>query len=119
MNVVVIDDDRLVSVSLKTILEADKDIQVVALGNDGSEALSLYEEYKPDVLLMDIQMTKMTGLEAAEQILSKYKEAKILLLTTFADDEYIIKALQLGVKGYVLKQDFETLVPAINRKSVV
>ncbi len=113
MNVVVIDDDRLVSVSLKTILEADKDIQVVALGNDGSEALSLYEEYKPDVLLMDIQMTKMTGLEAAEQIISKYKEAKILLLTTFADDEYIIKALQLGVKGYVLKQDFETLVPAI------
>ncbi len=117
MKVIVIDDDKLVSVSLKTILEADKEIEVVALGSDGSEALSLYEEHMPDVLLMDIQMKNVNGLSAAEEIIKKHKDAKILLLTTFADDEYIVKALTIGVKGYILKQDFETIIPTIKAVS--
>lgn len=113
MRVLVVDDDSLVAISLKTILESDEDIQVVGIGHDGSEAISLYKEHKPDVLLMDIRMEKMTGLEAAEHILLDEKEAKILFLTSFSDDEYIVKALNIGAKGYILKQDFEGIIPAL------
>lgn len=113
MKVIVIDDDRLVSVSLKTILEADPEIEVVALGNSGGEAVVLYNEYKPDILLMDIRMDGMTGLEASELILAEDRDARILYLTTFLDDEYIIKALKIGAKGYLLKQAFESIVPAL------
>lgn len=67
----------------------------------------------PDVMLMDIRMQGMTGLEAAEKILAKYPDAKILLLTTFSDDEYIVKAISLGAKGYILKQAFESIAPAL------
>ena len=113
MKVVVVDDDQLVAISLKTILESDPQVTVVATGNDGKDAVALYESEHPDVLLLDIQMKEMSGLEAAEQILEKDPAAKILFLTTFSDDEYIIKALNLGAKGYILKQDFEGLLPAL------
>lgn len=113
MRAVVVDDDKLIVVSLKMILEADSGITVTAVGYSGKEAVALYEQEKPDVLLMDIRMEGMSGLEAAEIILQKEPEAKILFLTTFSDDEYIIKALNMGVKGYILKQDFEGIVPAL------
>lgn len=113
MKVIIIDDDTLVSMSLKTILSANQDITVSAIGNDGKDALPLYEEYHPDVILMDIRMQHMTGLDAAEQVIGAHPEAKILFLTTFSDDEYIVKALSIGVKGYILKQDYEGLVPSI------
>ena len=113
MRIIVVDDDQIVAISLKTILESDEEIEVVACGNDGEEAILLYEKEKPDILLMDIQMKKKSGLSAAEEIMKKNPEAKILLLTTFSDDEYIIKALDIGVKGYILKQDFDGIVPAV------
>ncbi len=114
MNIIIVDDDKLVSLSLKTILEAQPDIKVLAMGDNGEEAIKLYDEHKPDVLLMDIRMDKMNGLDAAKNIIEKHSDAKILLLTTFSDDEYIIKAIQFGAKGYILKQAFETIAPAIN-----
>lgn len=114
MKIIIIDDDRLISLSLKTILEAEDHIEISAIGNSGEEAVQLYEQYQPDVLLMDIQMRPLSGLEAAAIILSRFPNAKILLLTTFLDDEYIIKAIRLGAKGYILKQDFESIAPAIN-----
>lgn len=113
MRVLIVDDDRLVAVSLKTILEADTEIEVAATGNSGQEAIDLYMECQPDILLMDIRMEGMTGLEAAERILKEDKAAKILFLTTFSDDEYIVSALGMGAKGYLLKQDFEGIVPAL------
>lgn len=113
MNIILIDDDKLVTSSLKMILETDSDLHVPATGCSGLEAISLYEEQQPDVLLMDIRMEQMTGIEAAKSILQKYPDAKILFLTTFLDDEYIIDALKLGAKGYILKQDYETIVPAL------
>ena len=113
MRVLVVDDDKLVAISLKTILEADENTEVVGIGYDGAEAVELYRETKPDVLLMDIRMQGMSGLEAAERILAEDAETKILFLTTFSDDEYIVKALNLGVRGYMLKQDFEGIVPAL------
>lgn len=63
---------------------------------------------------MDIRMKKMNGLDASERIIKEFPEAKILLLTTFSDDEYIIKALKLGAKGYLLKQDYANILPALN-----
>ena len=68
---------------------------------------------EPDVLLMDIRMRNMDGLKASEKILSDFPKANVLLLTTFTDDEYIVKALQIGAKGYLLKQDYENILPAI------
>lgn len=113
MRVVLIDDDQLVCMSLKIILEADASIEVVAVGNDGSEAVPLYREHTPDVLLMDIRMQKMTGTTALEGLLKEFPDAKVLFLTTFLDDEYIVKALELGAKGYIIKQNFEHIVPAL------
>lgn len=114
MKLVIVDDDNLVSLSLKTILEASGDISVLEIGKNGKEAVALYERHLPDVLLMDIRMDTMSGLEAAEIILRSYPDAKILFLTTFSDDEYIVRALHIGAKGYILKQDFESLIPALN-----
>ena len=103
MKIIIVDDDCLVAGALKTILEVNEDVEVLATGADGKEACELYERYEPDVLLMDIRMEKMDGLEASRSILSRYPKANILLLTTFSDDEYIVKALRLGAKGYLLK----------------
>ncbi len=113
MKICIVDDDRLVSLSLKTILEADGDIEILGMGTDGADAVRLYETDRPDVLLMDIRMKQMSGLDAAKKILEQDPQAKILLLTTFSDDEYIVKALHIGVKGYILKQDFESIAPAL------
>ncbi len=113
MKIIIVDDDQLVAISLKTILEADASIEVLATGHSGVDAIALYREHQPDILLMDIRMEKMNGLEAAENILAEHPDAKILFLTTFSDDEYIVKALSVGAKGYILKQDFEGIVPAL------
>ena len=113
MRVLIVDDDKLVAISLKTILEGDEGIEVLAIGNNGKDAVELYRNNQPDILLMDIRMDVMTGLEAAELIIKEYKAAKILFLTTFSDDEYIVKALNVGGKGYILKQDFEGIIPAL------
>lgn len=113
MKIVIVDDDKLVSLSLKTILEATGEIEVLELGQNGQEAIALYQKHKPEVLLMDIRMEVLSGLEAAEQILRQAPSANILFLTTFLDDEYIVRALRLGAKGYILKQNFESLLPAL------
>lgn len=113
MNIVIIDDDKLVSSSLKIILESTGKVNVTAIGENGESALELYEEYSPDVMLMDIRMTGVTGLDAGREILRKHGEARILFLTTFADDEYIVKALTMGAKGYILKQNFEGIASAL------
>jgi DNA-binding NarL/FixJ family response regulator len=113
MKIMLIDDDQLVSYSLKIILESQPNFQVTAIGNSGQEAIALYDQYEPDVLLMDIRMEEMSGLEAAEHIIKKHPEAKILLLTTFDDDEYIVKAIKTGAKGYILKQNFDSIPAAI------
>ena len=114
MNIVLIDDDQLVCMSLKMILEADDNIQVTAIGHDGNDALPLYRQYRPDVVLMDIRMQHRSGTDALSDILAEFPDARVLFLTTFVDDEYITKALQLGAKGYIVKQDYETIIPALN-----
>lgn len=126
MKVIIVDDDPIVSMSLKVIIEADKSdgdaLEVVGTGSSGTDAIKLYEEHIPDVIVMDIRMEGVNGLDASEEIISKHPDAKILLLTTFLDDEYINKALKVGVKGYVLKQDLAGLcstIRAINDGQIV
>lgn len=113
MKVVIIDDDKLVAASLKTIVESDPEIEVLATGSSGQEAIDLYSKHNPDVLLSDIRMEGMTGLEAGDKILSLHPDAKLLYLTTFNDDEYIVKALSIGAKGYIIKQDFDSIIPSL------
>ncbi len=113
MNIIIIDDDHLVVNSLKTIIAA-KGIEVLAVGYDGLQAINLFEKYRPDIILMDIRMEKMSGIDATKKILSIDPNAKILLITTFQDDEYINEALSLGCKGYILKQNIKGIIPAIN-----
>lgn len=112
IRIIIIDDDDIVVMSLKMIAEASG-IEVVATGTSGEEAIELYKLHKPDILLSDIRMDGMGGTTAAAQILKEFPDAKILFLTTFSDDEYVTDALKYGVKGYILKQDFEGIVPAI------
>lgn len=113
MTVILIDDDFFVTTALKTILEATGEVEVLATGSSGREGIELYRKHQPDILLTDIQMNGDNGLEATECILRENPSAKILLLTTFADNEYIVKALKLGARGYLLKQDYESILPAL------
>lgn len=113
MKIVIVDDDIFVSGALTTILEASGKVTVAASGTDGKEAAELYKIHQPDVLLMDIRMKEKSGLDASAEILEEFPDAKILLLTTLSDDEYIVKALKLGAKGYLLKQDYASILPAL------
>ncbi len=113
MNIIIVDDDMLVTLSLKTILENEGDITVLATGSSGKDGITLYNQHKPDVVLMDIRMKEMNGIEAGEEILKAYPEARILYLTTFSDDEYIVKAISMGAKGYILKQNYQGIAPAL------
>lgn len=113
IKVAIVDDDAIVAMSMQTILGAASDMEVVALGYDGGDAVEIYDRYRPDILLTDIQMKEMSGLEAAMRIVRQYPDARIILLTTFQDDEYVKEALKIGAKGYILKQDFAGVIPAI------
>lgn len=119
MKIIIIDDDPIVCESLSMITEigskkgGEEEIEVVAKGYDGKEAFPLYEKHRPDILLLDIRMKEVNGLEAAKNILATYPDAKILFLTTFLDDEYIIEALRIGAKGYLVKSKVESVLPAL------
>jgi DNA-binding NarL/FixJ family response regulator len=113
MKLILVDDDPIVCKSLKTILQATTTFEITAIGHSGDEAIALYEAHRPDLLLMDIRMEPKDGLTAGETILARHPQAKILFLTTFSDDDYIVKALRMGAKGFLLKQHVESIVPAI------
>lgn len=113
MRVLIVDDDALVAQSLSTILSVEDDVEVVGLGSSGPEATERYRELTPDILLMDIQMPGGDGLSAAERILTEDAGARIIFLTTFSDDEYIVRALRMGARGYLIKQDVAQVAPAL------
>lgn len=113
MRIAIIDDDRLICDSLGIILGNEPDIDVVGIGGDGNDAVRLAAAERPDILLMDIQMPGRDGLSAAQEILARDPAARIVFLTTFSDDEYIVRALTLGARGYLIKQDVGTIAPAL------
>lgn len=113
MRVVIADDDAVVVESLRIVLDAQPDIEVAGCGTDGADAVRLAAEAAPDVVLLDIQMPGVDGLAAAEQILAALQPPRVVFLTTFSDDEYIVRALSLGAAGYLIKQDVAGVAPAL------
>ena len=113
MQVLIVDDDSFVCTSLSTILNAEDDMEVIGVGYNGDDAVELYAKEQPDILLIDIQMPGKGGLDAAREILKTWPDARIVFLTTFADDGYIISALHLGARGYLIKQDVAKIAPAL------
>ena len=113
MRVVIADDDAVVVESLRIVLDAQPDIEVAGCGTDGADAVRLAADAAPDVVLLDIQMPGMDGLAAAEQILATPRPPRVVFLTTFSDDEYIVRALSLGAAGYLIKQDVAGVAPAL------
>lgn len=119
MKILLVDDDLLVTSGIEIILKvkaADLDVPlaIVGIAADGQEAVALYKETAPDIVLMDIRMPVMSGIEAGKEILDQDPQARIIYLTTFLEDDYIIDALKIGAKGYLLKTDYESLIPAID-----
>lgn len=113
MKVAIVDDDPIVCSSIGTILTATGTAEVVWTAHDGGASVVAYARQKPDVLLIDVQMPGTDGLEASERILAEHPDARILVLTTFADPEYIRRAIELGTKGYLIKQDVASVIPAV------
>ena len=113
MRVLIVDDDAIVVQSLATILSAEDGIDVVGTCLSGAEAVQEFRRLRPDVLLMDIRMPGADGLSAAEEILEGDPQARIVFLTTFSDDEYIVRALRMGARGYLIKQDVAQIAPAL------
>ena len=113
MRVVIADDDAVVVESLRIVLDAQPDIEVVGCGTDGADAVRLAADSAPDIVLLDIQMPGMDGLAAAEKILASPESPRVVFLTTFSDDEYIVRALALGAAGYLIKQDVAGVAPAL------
>jgi DNA-binding NarL/FixJ family response regulator len=97
------DDQDILTEGLKLILGAEEDIEIVGTANNGKKAYELCRIRKPDVVLMDIQMPEVNGVEATEMIKKEFPNIKIIVLTTFNDDEYIYDALKNGASGYLLK----------------
>lgn len=110
--VMIIDDDPIVVESLSLIIE-NGGYEVIVTGYSAEEAIANYSIYKPDITLLDIRMQEKSGIDAASTILSEFPQAKILLVTTFEDSDFIQAALQLGCKGYILKQNIKSILPAI------
>lgn len=101
--ILLVDDQRLMRDGLRTLLELETDLEVIGEAETGSEALVSYAALKPDVVLMDIRMPQMDGVEATKQLMQSDPTAKIIILTTFDDNEYIFEGLRAGALGYLLK----------------
>jgi DNA-binding NarL/FixJ family response regulator len=101
--VLIVDDEALVRAGFRMVLDAQPDIEVVGEAADGDEALGLVKQLRPDVILMDIRMRRMDGLGATKAILAEDRAARVLVLTTFSQDEYIYEALRTGASGFLLK----------------
>ncbi|MCI5622567.1 response regulator transcription factor [Anaerostipes sp.] len=103
IKVLIADDQELIRQSLQIVLETKEGIEVVATAKNGKEVISLVKKEKPDVILMDVRMPEMDGVQCTRVIKNFYPNIKIIILTTFDDDEYVFSALKHGASGYLLK----------------
>lgn len=112
--IAIIDDHQLFREGIKRILEFEGDFEVVAEGSGGSEALSIVETHRPDLVLMDINMPDINGVEATKQLIEAYPDTKVVVLSIHDDENYVMRALQTGATGYLLKEmDADTLIEAV------
>ena len=116
ITILIVDDQEIVRQGLGIILRAQSDFQVVALAEDGERALELAREHQPDVVLMDIKMPRLNGIQATQKILQASKATQVIILTTFDTDELIFAGIRAGAKGYLLKDaPSQVLTDAIRR----
>ena len=114
IRVILADDHALVRQGIRRFLEEAEDITVVAEAADGNAALRLVEQHRPDVAVLDIQMPRMSGVEATRQIKANFPEVRVLILTAYDEDPYVLALLQAGANGYLLKSaDAEDLLRAV------
>jgi two-component system, NarL family, response regulator DegU len=112
--IAIIDDHQLFREGVKRILDFEKTFEVVAEGEDGNQAVPIVEEFQPDVVIMDINMPDVNGVEATRQLTEKYPESKVIILSIHDDENYVTHALQTGASGYLLKEmDADALVEAV------
>jgi len=103
MRIIICDDQALIRDSLGMLLSLERNIEVVGAAEDGAQAVDLVAEHRPDLVLMDLKMPGMNGIEATRRIRTHYPETKILVLTTYDDDEWVFDAIRAGASGYLLK----------------
>lgn len=114
IKILLADDQTLMRDGLKTILEMQSDFEIVAMAENGKHAYEMTLLYRPDVVLLDIRMPEMDGVTSARLIKNSLPDTKVIMLTTFDDDEYIIQALSIGASGYILKDiTAEKLISAV------
>ena len=112
--IIIIDDHQLFREGVKRILDFEDSFDVIAEGDDGNDVLSLYDQYLPDVVLMDINMPTKNGIDATSELLGKYPDAKVIMLSIHDDESYVTHALKTGALGYMLKEmDANAIVAAI------
>ena len=103
ITVLIVDDDALVRAGLALILGGADDVEVVAEAADGVEGVALVEQHRPDIVMMDIRMPKLNGIEATERLQARPAPPNVIVLTTFDADEYVVQALAAGASGFLLK----------------
>ncbi len=103
MKVVICDDQAIIRDGLAMLLMLEKDIEIAGQASDGAEAVELVARHLPDMVLMDLKMPGMNGIEATRQIRTRYPAVKVLVLTTYDDDEWVFDAIRAGAAGYLLK----------------
>lgn len=114
IKILICDDQEIVCEGLQRILESDPEISVVGIAHDGLEALELAAKKKPDLVLMDLKMPVMNGIQATRKLREQYPDMHVLVLTTYADDEWLFDAIRSGASGYLLKDRPRTeLIEAI------
>ncbi len=116
IKVAIADDHALIREGIKKLLELEESFEIVALAGDGIEALECIRTTEPDVILLDINMPNMNGIDCLKQIKSDYPDTKVIMLTIHEDAEYLIETINIGAEGYVLKDaDVSSLVKAIQK----
>ena len=103
VRVLLVDDQRLMREGLRTLLELEPGLVVAGEAGNGAEALARYAELRPDVVLMDVRMPVLDGVEATRRLCAEFPGARVIILTTFDDDEYVFEGLRAGALGYLLK----------------
>lgn len=118
LKVLIVDDDELVCDGLKLLLDMEDDFEVIGVAHNGMEAFALCEKLMPDIVLMDIRMPDIDGVIGTKMIKEKFNQVKIVILTTFKDDEYIKEAIKAGAEGYILKnQKADTIIESLRAVS--
>jgi two-component system response regulator NreC len=114
IKILLADDHSVMRTGLRLVLERQEDFQVVGEASDGREAVALAQQHKPDVIVMDVTMPNLNGIEAARQISGAVPQASIVMLSMHSDEAYVLRALKAGARGYLLKESAESdLIAAV------